>query len=509
MIHSDAEIQDAAGLVLIVDDSRVSGRKLSMAVKALGHTAEIANNGRQAMQMLSVKRFDVVLLDIVMPEMDGYAVLGEMKRDEALRDTPVVVVSSLEDETGSVARAIELGAEDFLPKDYEPTILKARINASLVRKRLRDRELAYFRDMERLTEAAQIIERGAFHPSELDVDRVVARDDPLGRLAMVFRSLAEDIYDREKRFDLTVRTLRGTLLVLAAGCIFGLGPALGRVAAQHEIPALGLVVWANGFGAILCLSVSTARHGIPRIGLRDLGFFLCWAVVLGCLYQLLTVVIARHVEASLISLVSSTRGFMVFLMAALLALERPSLKRFLGFALGFSAIAMVLLHGGGGMGAEFFWLVAAVILPFLLSLHTLLMAWRPASVSATASVGIMLGLAALLMAPLAAAEGALFLPTLGLGLREVLVLTLGASSAAALVLALGLVSMAGPVFASQMAYSQTLAGIAWSMLLLGEQLSPLAWGALGLVIAGFWLVEPRQAIDNFKVTLRINRDKKR
>jgi len=509
VIQSDAETEEAAGSVLIVDDSRVSGRKLSMAVRALGHTAEIAGNGRQAMQMLAAKRFDVVLLDIVMPEMDGYAVLVEMKKDEALRDIPVIVVSSLEDEIGSVARAIELGAEDFLPKDFEPTILKARMNASLARKRLRDRELAYFRDMERLTEAAQIIERGAFRPSELDVDRVVARDDPLGRLAMVFRGLAEDIYEREKRFDLTVRTLRGTLLVLAAGCIFGLGPALGRMAAQHEIPALGLVVWANTFGAVLCLAVSITRHGIPRITLRDLGFFLFWAIVLGCLYQLFTVIIARHVEASLISLVGSTRGFMVFLLAALLSLERPSLRRFLGLGLGFSAIAVVLLQGGGDVDAEFFWLVAAVVLPFLLSLHTLIMAWRPESVDATAAVGIMLGLAAVLMAPLAVAEGALFLPAAAPGMREVIVLVLGASSAVALVLALRLVSMAGPVFASQMAYSQTLAGIAWGMLLLGEQLSALAWGALALVIASFWLVEPRRATDDFKVTLRMNRNKMR
>jgi len=150
-----------------------------------------------------------------------------------------------------------------------------------------------------------------------------------------------------------------------------------------------------------------------------------------------------------------------------------------------------------------------VVLPFLLSLHTLIMAWRPESVDATAAVGIMLGLAAVLMAPLAVAEGALFLPAAAPGMREVIVLVLGASSAVALVLALRLVSMAGPVFASQMAYSQTLAGIAWGMLLLGEQLSALAWGALALVIASFWLVEPRRATDDFKVTLRMNRNKMR
>jgi DNA-binding response OmpR family regulator/drug/metabolite transporter (DMT)-like permease len=502
----DIDAEEAAASILVVDDSRVSGRKLAKAVEALGHRAVIASDGRQAMQMLATGQFDIVLLDIVMPEMDGYAVLGEMKTDDGLRDVPVIVVSSLDDEIRSVAKAIEMGAEDFLPKSFEPAILSARINASLARKRLRDREMEYFRDMDRLTEAARVIETGAFRPSELGVDSVASRNDPLGRLAVVFRSLAEEIYDREKRFDLTVRTLRGTLLVLAAGAIFGLGPALGRIAAQQEIPSLGLVMWANAVGALVCLAISIAHNGLPRLGLRELGFLLCWAVLLGCLYQALNVLVARYVEASLISLIGSTRGFMVFLLAALLALEPPSLRRFLGLGLGFSAIAAVLLLGSGRTGAETFWLFAALILPFLLSLHTLLMAWRPETVDPTAAVGIMLGLAAVLLAPVAATQDMLFLPSATPGPREVLILALGVSSALALVLALRLVSLAGPVFASQMAYSQTLAGIAWGMLLLGEQLSPLAWGALALVIIGFWLVEPRRASDEFKVTLRIKRD---
>lgn len=506
MSGTSDETERSPASILVVDDSRVSARKLSKSVEALGHRAVIAESGRQAMQMLNAERFDIVLLDIVMPEMDGYAVLGEMKADDALQEVPVIVVSSLDDEIGSVARAIEMGAEDFLPKSFEPAILRARINTSLIRKRLRDRELAYFRDMDRLTKAARVIERGAFHPSELDVDAVAARNDPLGRLAVVFRSLAEDIYAREKRFDITVRTLRGTLLLLAAGCIFGLGPALGRMAAQQDIPSLGLVVWANAVGAAVCLSISIARSGVPRISLRDLGFFLCWAFVLGCSYQVFNVVIAGHVEASLMSLIGSTRGLMVFLLAGVLALERPSLRRFLGLGLGFFAIAVVLLVGGGGEGAETLWLFAALMLPFLLSLHTLLMAWRPKTVEPTAAVGVMLGLSAMLMAPFAAAQDMLFLPSVRPGMQELLVMTLGASTAIALVLALRLVSLAGPVFASQMAYSQTLAGIAWGMLLLGEQLSPFAWGALVLVIAGFWLVEPRRASDAFKVKLRIHRD---
>ncbi|NDR55853.1 response regulator [Aliiruegeria sabulilitoris] len=508
MTIREAESEGAAAAkTLIVDDSRVSGRKLQKAVQALGHEAETASDGLEAMQKLRARSYDIVFLDIVMPSMDGYQVLEAMKADEALRDIPVIVVSSLEDEIGSVARAIELGAEDFLPKDYEVVILKARVNASLSRKRFRDRELDYFRDIDQLTRAAQVIEGGAFRPAELSVDSVAKRSDPLGRLAVVFRGLAEEIYAREKRLDQTIRTLRGTLLVLAAGSIFGLAPALGRMASEISVPPLGLVFWSNLVAAILCLLVSITRNGLPRPGLRDLGFIAIWAVVLGCLYQLLTVVIAGHVEASTIALIGSTRGFMVFLLAAFLALEPPSIRRFVGLGIGFAAIAIVLLaNGTGGSDGDRLWLLSALILPLLLSVHTLLMAKRPAHLDASATVGIMMLFSALALLPLASARGSIFLPPFPPGEREAIILVLGVSSAAALVIALNLVSLAGPVFASQMAYSQTLAGIAWGMLLLGESLSPLAWAALAMVILGFWLVEPKKAGEEFRAKFRMRRE---
>lgn len=503
MIDLNVPNTNSEASVLIVDDSRFSGRKLAKAVTALGHRAELVTGGAEALAILRTTSFDIMLLDIVMPEMDGYQVLSAMKSDAALREIPVIVVSSLDDEIDNVARAIELGAEDFLPKDFELAILKARINASLARKRFRDRELAYFRDIDTLTRAAQVIERGAFRPSELDIAAVSARNDPLGRLAKVFRSLAEEIYDRERRADLTVRTLRGTLLVLAAGSIFGIAPALGRLASARDVPSLGLVFWSAVVASVLCLSVSVVRRGLPRLKLRDLGFLALWAVVLGSLYQLLTVVIAAHVEATIMALIGSSRGFMVFLLAALMALERPSLRRFSGLGVGFAGVAAVLLLQGTRGEGELFWLISALSLPFLLSLHTLLMTWRPRHIDAGATVGVMMALSALFVMPFAAAQDALFLPSASFGHREIITLALGVSTAAALVLALDLVATAGPVFASQMAYSQTLAGIAWGMLLLGERLSPLAWVSLSLVIFGFWLVEPKRAGDDFRITLRM------
>ena len=495
--------------VLVVDDNSTNRLKMRMAVRALGYIADVAEDGAVALKALSERSYDAVLLDIMMPEVDGFDVLRVMKKDEELRDIPVIVISSLDDETESVVKAIELGAEDFLPKDFEPAILRARLESSLARKQFRDREREYFRDVEQLTRAAQVIEAGAFRPAELDIDGVAERQDPIGRLATVFLGLAQEIYDRERRLDRTARTLRGTLLVLVAGGIFGIAPALGRMAAGLDAPPLGLVLWANIVAAIVSLAIAAVRGGWPRIRLVHLRFFIPWALVLGCLYQLFTVVIAKHVEASMIALIGSSRGFMVFGLAALIALERPSLRRFAGLGVGFAAIAAVLLvRGAGGDENDGLWLIAALVLPLLLAVHTLLMTWRPKDLDPFATVGIMMALSAVLLAPVAFASGTMLWPELVPGRLELIILVLGVASAISLALALDIVATAGAVFASQMAYSQTLAGIAWGMLLLGEQLSAVAWGALTLVIFGFWLVEPKRADDKFRATVPLSRPRK-
>jgi DNA-binding response OmpR family regulator len=99
-------------------------------VESQGHTSAVAENGQQALEMLRAEPFDLVLLDIMMPEMDGYQVLEHMKADGALRDIPVVVISAL-DKLDSVVKCIEMGAEDYLPKSFEPVLLRARIAACL------------------------------------------------------------------------------------------------------------------------------------------------------------------------------------------------------------------------------------------------------------------------------------------------------------------------------------------------------------------------------------------
>ncbi len=195
------------GHILVVDDHKTNRLKISLAVKKLGHTTEMAEDGRQALDLLRAQSFDLVLLDIVMPVMDGYQVLEEMKADSALRDIPVVVVSAYQ-EMESVVKGIKLGAEDYLPKTFDPVLLEARVGACLEKKRLRDQELEYLRNVGLVTDAAATVEGETFDPESLGLDDVAARTDALGRLARVFQAMAREVHAREQRLKSEVRQLR-------------------------------------------------------------------------------------------------------------------------------------------------------------------------------------------------------------------------------------------------------------------------------------------------------------
>ncbi|MFO1325595.1 MAG: adenylate/guanylate cyclase domain-containing protein [Burkholderiales bacterium] len=125
--------------LLVADDNKVNRLLLTRNLELQGHTVASAENGVVALAMLRRDRYDLLLLDMEMPEMDGFEVLAEMKGDLQLRDVPVIVTSSLEG-IDHIVRCIELGAEDYLPKPVNPVLLKARIGASLEKKRLRDQQ---------------------------------------------------------------------------------------------------------------------------------------------------------------------------------------------------------------------------------------------------------------------------------------------------------------------------------------------------------------------------------
>ncbi len=196
---------DRPGHILIVDDSRLNRLKLAHGLRQEGHTSSEAEDGRQALEMIQTQPFDLVLLDIVMPEMDGYQVLAQMKGNSQLRDIPVIVVLAL-DEMDSVVKGIKMGAEDYLPKPFDPVLLKARIGACLEKKWLRDQELEYLRQVTCLTHAAAAVEAGTFDADCL-VD-VIRRADELGQLARVFQNMAREVYAREQRLKQQLQELR-------------------------------------------------------------------------------------------------------------------------------------------------------------------------------------------------------------------------------------------------------------------------------------------------------------
>jgi len=204
-----------AGRVLVVDDNIINRKQLSRLLTDQGYSVTLAEDGRQAVVLLEqqMKRaagehtasFDVILLDILMPEMDGYQVLAYVKGQPHLRHIPVIMISAL-DEMESVVRCVELGATDYLPKPFKPTLLQARLRTSLAEKRLRDLELEYLEQAGRVADAAQAVEAGRFDPATLD--GVGAREDALGRLARVFQRMAREVYLRERRLRQQLEQLR-------------------------------------------------------------------------------------------------------------------------------------------------------------------------------------------------------------------------------------------------------------------------------------------------------------
>jgi len=149
---------EESGLLLVVDDNEENRDVLARRLQKQGHWAVTAPGGQEALEALAEQPFDLVLLDIMMPEMDGYEVLSRIKNNPQTQRLPVIMISAL-DEMDSVVRCIEMGAADYLPKPFNPTLLRARVGASLREKRARDRELRYTAELAESYRKLQELER--------------------------------------------------------------------------------------------------------------------------------------------------------------------------------------------------------------------------------------------------------------------------------------------------------------------------------------------------------------
>jgi adenylate cyclase len=212
--------------LLVVDDNKVNRLLLARSLELQGHSVALAENGLVALEMLRREPFDLLLLDIEMPEMDGLQVLEQLKGDRHLRDLPVIVTSAIEG-LDNVVRCIELGAEDYLHKPVNPVLLKARINASLEKKRLRDQQKELVRRFA-TQEVAQDLDTSGFALGGHRVQATAMFSDIRG-----FTSIAERLPPEE-----TIELLN-TYYTLMFDAISGQGGVVNQIVGDGLMAVFG------------------------------------------------------------------------------------------------------------------------------------------------------------------------------------------------------------------------------------------------------------------------------
>ena len=138
-ISKDEETKSATGSILVVDDNKNNTTLLKKRLQKIGNNVTTANDGIEALKRVNENTFDLILLDIIMPNLNGYEVLEFFKKDKRYYEIPIIMLSSMDDLT-SIYRCIELGADDYVTKPFDKMILEARISACIEKKLLRDKE---------------------------------------------------------------------------------------------------------------------------------------------------------------------------------------------------------------------------------------------------------------------------------------------------------------------------------------------------------------------------------
>uniref|UniRef100_UPI00404759E1 response regulator n=1 Tax=Cyanobium sp. TaxID=2164130 RepID=UPI00404759E1 len=193
------------GRILAVDDDALNLDLLAQRLARQGHMVSTAVDGEQALQRLREQPFDLVLLDVMMPKLDGYGTLAGLKADEKLRAIPVIMISAL-DELSSVVRCIEAGAEDYLPKPFNPTLLRARIGACLEKKALHDQELELYNSLVQSQRELES-ELSAAHRGMAELDLDVRSDPKVAPLMRAFERMTSAMSRRQSDLRATIQDL--------------------------------------------------------------------------------------------------------------------------------------------------------------------------------------------------------------------------------------------------------------------------------------------------------------
>ena len=203
-IKATGDVGSGGGSILVIDDEEANRALLARRLTRQGYSVLFAETGEKGLALAAREPVDVILLDVMLPGMSGYEVLGRLKSDDALREIPVLIITAV-DGSDSVTRCLALGADDYLAKPFDPVVLGARVRACLAKKRARDFDLAYLRGVARVTAAALAVESGHFSAESLD--EVAQRPDPLGNLARLFQRMAIEVAARQRRLEDQVQQL--------------------------------------------------------------------------------------------------------------------------------------------------------------------------------------------------------------------------------------------------------------------------------------------------------------
>lgn len=193
------------GRILAVDDDALNLDLLAQRLSRQGHVVSTASDGEKALEKAREQPLDLVLLDVMMPRLDGYGTLAALKADERLRHIPVIMISAL-DELSSVVRCIEAGAEDYLPKPFNATLLRARIGACLEKKALRDQELELYNN---LVKGQQRLDRELRQADQFvaSLPAEVRQEPQLAPLLAAFERMSGAVSRRETELRATIQEL--------------------------------------------------------------------------------------------------------------------------------------------------------------------------------------------------------------------------------------------------------------------------------------------------------------
>ena len=227
--------------ILIVDDEPFNVDYLEQELEGMDCEIISANNGQEALEQVRLAAPDLVLLDIMMPVMDGYAVLSQLKADSSTRDIPVVIISASND-LKSVVKGIQMGAEDYLPKPFEPTLLHARVSSSLEKKRLHNLRTLYLKSLERELEIAREIQM-SFLPTELPT----LEGWEVAAYFKAAREVAGDYYD--------------AIMLPNNQLIFNVGDVCGK--------GIGAALFMTLYRSLIRAAATTNYLALPGDGLLD------------------------------------------------------------------------------------------------------------------------------------------------------------------------------------------------------------------------------------------------